>query len=536
MNNYDSSKIAYRGRRKIYTDQVEINESNVQQVLCNSLIYHEKNRAEITYLMNYEAGEQPLKRQKLIRDEIDIKDIPNLAHVITSFWKGYEYGNHVANVQRCSTDNPDRDKDNKGISLLNTMYSVEGMLKKDQKLANFLLITGVCPQMIDIKRHLIDEDDSLFDLVTLDPRFAFVVYSSTAYEKPVMGVSFAEKDDGSTIYTCITESRIYVLDNLVLDKDKKERTWAFDKTSGQLNPFGVINIIEFERAPDRTGVFERQIDEMNALAIQCSDLANDVAQTCQAMWWGNDIDLPTDDEGKVKKPVGGQWIVTNTAGDGAKPDIKPLTLNYDYNGVIANITEKHDQILKHAFVPLTSDSQGGGSNTGAAALSSGWTAAEAVAKADMDYVIPFFEYRNRLALIACKKNTIPKGKREEYKPLLELSASDIEVAAIRQKTFDMATKVNSLATMIQNFVDPRVAMETVGLFPNLEEAVEESEKNMRKYQKNLLKEDKETQKIAPDTLVEGRNGEVEELSTQNAPDKEKTMEDSSDQISKEDDI
>jgi hypothetical protein len=169
-------------------------------------------------------------------------------------------------------------------------------------------------------------------------------------------------------------------------------------------------------------------------------------------------------------------------------------------------------------------------------LSSGWTAAEAVAKADMDYVIPFFEYRNRLALIACKKNTIPKGKREEYKPLLELSASDIEVAAIRQKTFDMATKVNSLATMIQNFVDPRVAMETVGLFPNLEEAVEESEKNMRKYQKNLLKEDKETQKIAPDTLVEGRNGEVEELSTQNAPDKEKTMEDSSDQISKEDDI
>jgi hypothetical protein len=79
-------------------------------------------------------------------------------------------------------------------------------------------------------------------------------------------------------------------------------------------------------------------------------------------------------------------------------------------------------------------------------------------------------------------------------------------------------------------------MATVGLFPNLEEAVEESEKNMRKYQKNLLKEDKETQKIAPDTLVEGRNGEVEELSTQNAPDKEKTMEDSSDQISKEDDI
>ncbi len=32
-----------------------------------------------------------------------------------------------------------------------------------------------------------------------------------------------------------------------------------------VNPFGRVNIVEFERATDRTGVFERQLDELKRL-------------------------------------------------------------------------------------------------------------------------------------------------------------------------------------------------------------------------------------------------------------------------------
>ncbi len=71
-----------------------------------------------------------------------------------------------------------------------------------------------------------------------------------------------------------------------------------------------------------------------------------------------------------------------------------------------------------------------------------------------------FKERNRLALIAIKKS--PDTDPES--PLLKLKNSDIEIRPIRQKSYDMATKINSLATMVQNFVHPRVAMEAIDFF------------------------------------------------------------------------
>ena len=90
----------------------------------------------------------------------------------------------------------------------------------------------------------------------------------------------------------------------------------------------------------------------------------------------------------------------------------------------------------------------------------------------------------------------------------------------------MATKVNSLATMIQNFVHPRIAMETIDLFPNLAEAVEDSLPNMLEYQKNLL-ESKNTSGNANAT----KNPE-DAIKNQNVnPDVKRIEQDSSDQVS-----
>lgn len=479
------SKVEYKGRRKIYTDVAEITQDNVIDVLTKALIVHNQNVSDIQFLINFEKGYQPLKREKKVRKEIDIQSISNLAHQITEFWLGYFWGNHMAFVQK-SDKHPDgsnpKDSDS-AITLLNEMYEAEDMERKDQLLAYYLEVCGTCCQLIDIKRN-VEDGDSVFDLVTLNPLYSFVVYSSDAYEKPMMGVSFSENEDGSKIYTCITDDTVYIIKDalkIVNEVATKEREQKFDSRSGEANPFGKVNIIEFERATDRTGVFERQIDELNALNILESDLVNDVAQTTQANWWGNDIELEKDENGNVKGVQGGQWILTKTNGNGQKPDIKALVLNYDYAGVLQNIQAKHDGILERTFTPKQTE-QSGGSTTGATSLSSGWTATEAVAKKQEATVRSGYRMRNQLALIAIHKSPdVPQSS-----PLQKLTNADIDVRPIRQRTFDLNSKVNSLATMVQNGIHPRIAMSTVDLFANLAEAIEDSVPFMLEMQKANL--------------------------------------------------
>ena len=516
--------IEYRGRIKIYTDVKKITSNNVIDVLSRAMIKHEQNRTQIRYLINFEKGDQPLMREKKVRKDIDIKSISNLAHQITEFWLGYFWGNHMAFVQKSDKHpkNSNPTDNDSAITLLNEMYDAEDMESKDQLLAYYLEVCGTCCQLIDIKRKP-DDEDAVFDLVTLNPLYSFVVYSSDAYERPMMGVSYSEDEDGSRIFTCVADDAIYEIRDMVeiVNGAKKKDGMKLNELEIPVNPFGRVNIVEFERATDRTGVFERQLDELNALNILESDLCNDVAQTTQANWWGNDIEL---DDGKVKGPQGGQWILTKTNGQGKQPNIKGLVLDYNYDGVLANIQAKHDGILERTFTPKQTE-QSGGSTTGATSLSSGWTATEAVACKQAAIIKRGFKERNRLALIAIKKSP----GTEPDSPLLELKNSDIEIRPIRQKSYDMATKINSLATMIQNMVHPRVAMEAIDFFPNLAEAVEDSVPKMLEYQKTLL-ESKKTTNVSNGNNNMGQRDADKELKANVNPDVKRIMQDSSDQV------
>ena len=214
--------VEFRGRRKIYTDVDKVTRDNVIYVLRQSLIYHNQNKDDVTRLISFEKGNQPLMREKSVRKDIDIKSISNLAHQITEFWLGYFWGNHMAFVQK-SDKHPkgSRPEDNdSAITLFNEMYDAEDMEMKDQLLAYYLEVTGTCCQLIDIKRDPQD-GDAAFDLVTLDPRYSFVVYYSNAYERQAMGVSYSEFNN-TKIYTCITEDAVYRIKDALKIVDGKE--------------------------------------------------------------------------------------------------------------------------------------------------------------------------------------------------------------------------------------------------------------------------------------------------------------------------
>lgn len=179
------------GRKVIYTDEDEITQDNVLEVLNDAMLIHSVNRSEIDYLYKYYRGDQPiLKRQKDVRPEICNRIVENRANEIVSFKVGYLMGEPVQYVGRGRV-NADE------LNTLNDFVFAEDKAAKDKELADWFTICGTSYRMI-LPDPKDEADESPFEIYTLDPRNAFVVYHSGLGNKPMMGVmvaSFLDEKD-----------------------------------------------------------------------------------------------------------------------------------------------------------------------------------------------------------------------------------------------------------------------------------------------------------------------------------------------------
>lgn len=487
---YEKENIELLGRKRIYTDVDRITYDNVITVLQEAVSIHGRNVAEMAFLLKYEKGVQPLKRKKVIRNDINIEVADNIANQVTEFKLGYNWGNPITYVQRGNRDmngnEPDSDDD--AVSILNEMNDAESAFAKDQELARYVEICGIGYQMVDVKR--VNDGRSAFDLFVPNPLYAFVVYRNNIAETPMMGVTFRRLQSGDTYYTCITEDTRYEIKNIIKIENgvKIGEEWSFNSSradySGEKNPLHMVPIVEFVRAYDRMGCFERQIPDMDALNIEVSDFANSVAQNTQEIWWGNDFEFPKDKDGKTMQAKSGQWIMTKTLANGTKPLIQPLSSTFDYGGVQANIESKRNTILQKCYVPLQSD-PGGGSTANAMSLSSGWSAAENSALKEEQIV-----RRSKMMILALELAAIEiRSNWFENSPVLKLKLSDVVPKFTRLKTYDLGTKTNSMIAMIKAGVNGRVAMQTVDLFPDVAQAWNDSREMIEKFQESLVKKE-----------------------------------------------
>ena len=473
--------IELKGRKRIFSDVPKITEKNIFKVLQEAMLIHQQNAAQMLFLLNYEKGVQPLKRPKITRKEIDIKVCDNVASEVTDFKLGYNWGFPLMFGQRGNKDlsgNPPG-VDDMGISLFNEMLEDEGMPSNDQELARYVEITGVGYQMADIKKDY--EGGSIFDCVTLNPIYTFIVYDSSPYHRPLMGVTFRTHDDGNTYYTCFTKDRRYEIKNMVkIVNGNQEKAWGFRPRSGEKNPLGMIPIVEFVRSHDRMGCFERQISDMDNLNILVSDFTNNVAQDTQAMWWGNDFEFPVDPEtNETIKPVGGQWVMTKSS-EGKNPKIQPLVMQTQYDGILADIKYRRDVILQKCHVPLRSE-PGGGSTGTAMSMSSGWSDAEVDACREEQLIKKSKMQLAKVMLAAIEKS--PDTPSDS--PLLALRVSDMLPKFTRNKTYDMATKANTFATWIRSGIYGRDALQQIDAFPDSNLVWENSKPLIEKYQASL---------------------------------------------------
>lgn len=500
------------GRKRIFTDYPVIDSSNVIEVLQEALVAHGQNVEDENFLLNYEAGIQPLVRKKTYRPEIDIEVVDNVAAEVCDFKCGYVWGNSITLVQRGKEDSNPDDEVN-AISLLNEQYDINGIREKTQDIGFFVERVGVCPVFVDINS---DEDDALFSIVPLDPRDAFVVYSNYYFDhRPMMGVAFRTFKNGNQHFTVFTNDTRFEIDNAVRIVNGQQREeWSESSRSGEWNPLGMIPIVEYIRAYDRSSCFERQIPEMDNLNIMLSDFTNDVDQNTQAVWFGVDIEFPVNEKGETIKPKDGDWVLAHRSEQGT-PAVHPLTIPYDYSGMMSQMLSRRSLILQKCYVPQRNDNSGG--STGIAMSdATGWSAAENDAEREQNLIDTVKMQEVKLVLKAISMSPYV----DKDSPLLKLGAKDIQPKTQRQKTYELTVKANALATMLSHGIYGKHAIDTVNMFPDPNQVWADSMKLIEKYQYTAF--DPDSRRGTSTSVGEGGVGEK-------SPNSDRTMSDYSDQ-------
>lgn len=443
------------GRKKIHTDEIEVTSKNVAAIVNYAMNGdHAVNRNQMDYLFKYERGLQPiLDREKQIRPEICNVVIENHASEVTDFTVGYQAGNPINLVAR--SVNAELKHSDKRILKINEMLAEENKQAKDIELFRNFHICGVAYLMVLPKD--VQTGTSPFDLLVLDPRNTFIVYSNDAYERPMLAVTYSVLENGQKRVTAYSNDYVY---DFGLD------------TSGAPSGFQIvpnvlrmIPIIEFAANNDYAGCFEKAIPLMNAINDINSNRVDDIEQFVQSILWLHNAELS--EEAQTKLESGGGILQTRSVGNGQDAKVVYLTQTLNQNETQTYVNYLYEQILQICGVPSREKASGG--NTGSAMyLSNGYEQAESRAKAmESMYSRSMLQVVELILRICRLSETVDADVKE-----LETRFVDVEFS--RDRTYDLASRTNALATLINTGVEPLHAMRTVDLFNDVETVYHDS--------------------------------------------------------------
>jgi len=505
------------GRRVIYTDVEEITKENVVQILSNAISDFEANANDCDRLLNIDAGILPLNREKKARPDIDVRTVDNIANEITEFKKSFHWGIPFAFIQR-GTHDSGSDDEVEAISLLNECYATENLGRKQLTLGRFVEICGIGFTLVDIKVNW-EEGDSFFAYEVLDPRDAFVIKSSRyADHRTMLGVTTRVDHTGTRYYTAFSKThRFEIVCSKIQNGEVQEESWSQGQRSGERNPLGHIPIIEWERSPDRMGVWEREIPELSRISLILSDIGNDIDQETQMIWHTNDVEFPeVKDEngnptGEVETPKSYEWVSTYTSRDGRQPFIKPLSVNYNYTGLLTNYNTARALVLQRCYTPQRNDNSGGSTGT-AMSDATGWSSAEQVANAQQLIMESSKMEEVKVVLAAIKIN--PRTPSDS--PLLKLRYTDVKPNILRMKSYEMSVKTTAFANLVSHGVYGLHALKAVNFFDDVMQVWADSKDLIEEYQKSTFGEKEEVEKsadlpeyqIGNSPLIDGMSKEV----------------------------
>ena len=453
------------GRQVIYTDYEVIDDSNVLQVLESALAVHNQNRSDIEYLYNYYRGKQPiLDRTKEYRQEINNKIVENRANEIVSFKVGYLMGEPVQYVNRGNGEDKELSD---AINTLNDFVFAEDKAAKDKELADWFTICGTSYRLILPDKYK-EQDESPFEIYTLDPRNAFVVYWSGLGNKPVMGVKYVTKKDGTVIFSIWTDKKYFEVEAPGVIANAVSSPMSITQRSNHI--YGDVPLIEYPANSARLGAFEIVLPLLDALNNVASNRLDGIEQFIQALLVLKGVDLTAEAleelraNGGLKIPVDG--------------DAYYLIQELNQSQTQTLVDYMYQTILVIVGMP----NRNGGSSTSdtgsAVIMRDGWSDAEARAK---DTELMFKMSEKKFLRIAIR---IANTMRD-----MNLKLSNIEIRFTRRNYENIQAKAQVLTTLLANDkIHPRLAFEHCGMFVDPDLAYSESEKYAKKQQEEAQKE------------------------------------------------
>lgn len=443
--------MAYTGRRVIYTDESVITRENVVSVLENAVDVHDANKIEIDYLYKYYKGDQPiLSRVKDVRPEICNKIIVNRANEIVSFKTGYLMGEPVQYVAR----GEDEDIVNK-INILNDYMYSENKASKDMSLATWFYICGTAFRMVlpDPSNEL---DDAPFEIYTLDPRNTFVVYQNALGNKPMMGVTFVEKENGDRTYSVYTNNEYFEIENEKIINEES-------------HILGAIPIIEYPCNDARLGAFEVVLTMLDAINNVQSNRVDGIEQFIQALMVFKGVDIDSDSFTQLR--AAGAIKIPETA------DVEYLIQELNQTQTQTITDDMYQTVLTICGMPSQSDGSGSdSSNNGAVIVRNGWQQAEARAM-DSERIFKEAE-RNFLKIVIGICNDL-RGTN--------FKISNVDIRFTRRNYENILQKSQVLISMLSNNkIAPQLAFSHCGLFVDPDLAWAMSEKYAKEQEQKAM--------------------------------------------------
>jgi SPP1 family phage portal protein len=445
----------FYGRKVLTTEYSEITADNIVTVLHDVLPTFEANVAQINYLYDYYKGKQAiLNKSKKVRPEINFKITENRANEIVSFKKGYLVGEPIQYVLR-ETDENLVD----GVHTLNNFMLFEDKAYKDTQLAKWLYVCGTSYRMVlPNPKPVLGEDDSPFNIYTLKPTSAFVIYSDDIEDKPLVGVKVSiDPADGTKtrkMYHCYTATDYFlVVDDTIIRHEK--------------HILGGIPIIEYPANDERLGAFEIVLPLLDAINITSSGRIDGLQQFVESLLKLVNTDISDEQFDELREK--GCIKIKDTNGTATVE-----YLDHELNQTQLQVLVEWEYNVVLTIVGMPNRNGGSStSDTGAAVIMrDGWSDAEARAKEDEAIFKKSESNFLKLVLGYCRALGC-----------LSLATCCVDIRFTRRNYENIEQKSTVLCTLLASGkVHPKLAFEICGAFTDPTLAYEMSEQYIKEQQ------------------------------------------------------
>lgn len=453
------------GRRKITLNYERITPQNAVEVLGKAKAIHNANALETQYLWDVYCGVHDIRhKEKIVRPNINNKLAINLCNYIVTFKSAYLLSSPV---QYVSADSGKEDTSD-AVSMLNKYMDEQDKESKDKLTVDWTYISGVAPRLCVPNPDWTpgDEYTSPFAIYALDPREAFVIYSSHIGKRPIGGVVRQYDENDCETYALYTPDGIYQI--------SEDRVDSFMPYS-----FGTVPIVEYINNEARLGAFEIILPIQNMVNTLESNRIDNIVDFVNAYDVFKNCEVTEETYGKL---AAGGAVINIASTPGVESDVYRISSELSQTGVQTVIESLLDYVNVICGLPNRNGANSTSDTGSAVQFRDGWQEAESRAT---DTEAQFKKSEKQLLGVAFRIMEDRVGTK--------LSTAQIDIRFTRKNLTNIQSKAQVLCEMLNNdLIHPRVAYECAGVLPDIEESyrlgMEWREQNKKELEEELSAE------------------------------------------------